>query len=174
MTEMTDINSNIPKPGDILELEFLSINQLVELSSTATISKNQKKKIEKRIKWIEQTPARREKRRERKKSGKCRASKLRTNEKIKTESDFEKRFHIGLDFGHEQQMTQSEMKDLAKQTRRCYQHYRRCHQEVQFYLLDFDSNPNFIQTMERHADGYKSWDVHLAKTILDFNDRSKQ
>jgi len=71
-------------------------------------------------------------------------------------------------------MTQSEMKDLAKQTRRCYQNYRRCHQEVQLYLLDFDSNPNLIQTMEHHADGYKNWDVHSDKTILDFNDKSKQ
>jgi len=168
---MTDVNANIPESGDILELEFLSISELVALSNTSSLSKNQRKKVEKRIKWIEETPVRREKRREKKKTGKCRASKLRSKEKITSDNDFDNRFHVALDFGHGQQMTQSELKDLSKQSRRCYQHYRRSQQEVQLYFLDFKSSSEFIQTMERHADGYKSWDLHVSKSINDYSDQ---
>ena len=56
---------------------------------------------------------------------------------------------MAIDFGHGQSMSQSELKDMAKQTRRCYQHYRRSETEFQLHLLDFDSDRKFIQMMDK-------------------------
>ena len=46
-------------------------------------------------------------------------------------------------------MSQSELKDMAKQARRCYQHYRRSETEFQLHLLDFENDKKFIQMMDK-------------------------
>ena len=122
---------------------------------------NQKKKVAKRINWVDETPQRREKRRAKKKSGAGRASRLRTNEKIKANDRFDQRYHLAIDFGHGQSMSQSELKDMAKQARRCYQHYRRSETEFQLHFLDFEGDKKFIQMMDevrvQHFSNVSSW-----------------
>ena len=56
---------------------------------------------------------------------------------------------MAIDFGHGQSMSQSELKDMAKQARRCYQHYRRSETEFQLHLLDFENDKKFIQMMDK-------------------------
>ena len=112
-------------PGTILELNLLTAEELAGLKNHPNLSVNQRKKCEKRIKWLEAAPQRREKRRLKRSEGKGRPSRLRTKEAIKSDENFEENFHFGIDFGHGAKCTLPELKDMAKQARRCYQNYRR-------------------------------------------------
>ena len=153
------------EPGTILELNLLTIDELIYLKVHPSLSVNQRKKCEKRIKWLQAAPQRREKRKEKRAQGKGRSSRLRTNEKITSTDNFEENYHFGLDFGHEAECTLAELKDMTKQTRRCYQHYRRSETPFQLHLLGIDSNPKFIQMMDIHASGWQSWDCHMNEKL---------
>ena len=162
------------EPGSILELNLLTIDELTILKSNPKLSVNQRKKCEKRIKWLLAAPDRREKRRAKRAEGKGRSSRLRTNETIATKDHFDEFIHLGIDFGHGAPCTLVEWKDMTKQTRRCYQHYRRSERPFQLHLLDMHHNDNFIKMMNIHAAGWEKWDLHMTQRIEDMKEEGTE
>jgi len=159
------------EPGRVLELALLTVDQLNQLKLHPNLSVNQRKKCEKRIKWLLAAPQRREKRRAKRADGKGeKSSRLRTYETIARSDNFDEHIHIALDFGHGAPCNLLEWKDMTKQTRRCYQHYRRSKRAFQLHLLDIRHSENFIKMLEIHAVGWEKWDLHMNESIEDIKE----
>jgi hypothetical protein len=93
--------------------------------------------------------------------------------KITTLENFAENFHIGIDYDTGAEMKDLEMKDLAKQSRWCYQKYRRADKKVQCHMLGLGNKENVPQSrlqklFEAHSIGWKTWDVHNDKSVEDY------
>jgi len=162
------------EPGNIIEILLLSREELDILMKHPKLSKNQKKKVVRRQKWLDQAPARREKRMEKKQQGKLkRIYNYKAN--ITTTEDFDKKFHIGIDFATGAEMRDVEKLDLVKQARWCYQKYRRTENEVQLHLLGLHDEKikNMGAFFDRHSVGWQGWDLHQDKTVTDYVNNGK-
>ena len=156
-------------PNNILELLLLSKEELDVLILHPKLSKNQKKKVMRRNKWLEAAPERIEKRKEKKRQGKLKHKRPKQR-KITTTENFESKFHIGIDFATGAEMVDKEKMDLAKQARWCYQKYRRSENEVQLHFLGFDDEQNegMKKLFDMHSGGWEGWDVHRDKLVTDY------
>jgi len=161
-------------PGNALNLLTVTLDDLEKLLKIGKLSKNQKKKVLKRKKWLVEQPERAKARKEKRKRGQIKSSKIR-GPKITTTENSKENFHIGIDFATGVEMTDHELLDLAKQTRFCYQKYRRSKKQVQFHMLGFDqateSTSGKIEKLldahsggENGSNGWKNWDVHKDPT----------
>ena len=70
-------------PGNILQLLLLTKDELQILLKHPKVSKNQNKKIVKRIKWLDEAENRRAKRKEKRQAGRLKSSKIRGGKKAK-------------------------------------------------------------------------------------------
>ena len=160
------------EPGSVLQLLLLSREELEVLMRHPKISKNQRKKVARRMKWLDETQKRKEKRNEKKKAGKMRSSRIR-KEKIASTQDFEQNYHVAIDFGTGAEMRDSEKMDLAKQSKWCYQKYRRSGEIIQFYFFDVmnEQNDGLRQFFGMHSQGWEGWDMHRIATLEKYKDK---
>ena len=67
-------------------------------------------------------------------------------------------------------MRNSERMDLAKQSRWCYQKYRRSENEVQLHFLGLHDQENEVMRkfFDLHSQGWEGWDLHRDKHVTDY------
>jgi len=170
-------------PGNALNLLTVTLEDLEKLLTVEKLSKNQKKKVLRRQKWLVEQPERAKARKEKRKRGQIKSSKIR-GPKITCLENHDENFHIGIDFATGVEMTDHELLDLAKQTRFCYQKYRRSEKQVQFHMLGFDqavesTSGKIAKLLDAHSggengsNGWKNWDVHKdpTKKVEDYSNK---
>ncbi|CAG5105327.1 Oidioi.mRNA.OKI2018_I69.chr1.g2030.t2.cds [Oikopleura dioica] len=152
-------------PGNALNLLTLSKQEIDRLLTVEKLSKNQRKKILKRQIWLEKQPERAKARREKRKNGQIKSSKIR-GPKITTLENFNENFHLGIDYATEAEMTDHELLDLGdflQQSRRVFATKR--------FDEAFESTSGKLgKLLDAHAggengsNGWKNWDVHKDPT----------
>merc|ERR1719476_129428 len=101
----------------------LTLDEIKVLLESEKVTKNQKKRLLKRQKWIETEPERKTLKKEKR----TKAKQNRTgpyirvyDHELSTDENFDQFLHVGIDFGLNHKMTENEMKDMAKQSQTCY------------------------------------------------------
>lgn len=158
------------------QYQNMTLDDLKKLLGSSDISKNQKKKILKQIKWIENVEERRHNRKEKKKAkalkrknefegGETQVQSQALNkkprkEKISTNSDFEKHVHVAVDLSFSEYMTNLDISKLRKQIAWCYKENRRSTHPVQYHICGLDE-----RTKRGMDQSYVNWDVHFDDEI---------
>jgi len=143
-----------------------STEELNQLLLCESISKNQKKKIRKQIKWNERTEERRLHRKQQKRDRREKArllnksgTKSRLN-KTKTTENFDKLVHVAIDCKYDHLMSDQDLTKLGKQVAWCYKVNRRCEHPVQYHLC------GMTQNLRNHLDPtHPNWDVHYHDSL---------
>ncbi|XP_076800675.1 tRNA methyltransferase 10 homolog A-like [Clavelina lepadiformis] len=149
----------------------MNLEDLKKLLESCEISKNQKKKILKQIKWIESADSRRELRKKRKQRYKEMTkqsikdgtySKRQKLEKITTRDNFDELHHIAVDLSFDKLMTNKDLRKLGKQLGWCYKENRRSQHPVQFHICGLQDR------MRSHLDpSSTNWDVHFDGNVFE-------
>nr|XP_039248390.1 tRNA methyltransferase 10 homolog A-like [Styela clava] len=175
MADSSDIQDSLKHQYRSMKLEDLKA-----LMDDSNISKNQKKKINKQIKWLQNVQDRRERRKEKKKE-KAFKRKIKTDdtpdhssdtanhaskfkkarkEKITTNDNFEKHVHVAVDLSFDDYMTNLDLSKLRKQVSWCYKENRRSTHPVQYHIC------GLTERMKEGMDqSYVNWDVHFDDNI---------
>jgi len=170
MADLADIERKTGpiEEGRTLKIMNLNLDEIKILLGSEKVTKNQKKRLLKRQKWIETEPDRKIQKREKRKK----ARQNRTGPYVRvydhvlsSDENFNQFLHVGIDFGLNHKMTEDEMKDMAKQSQTCYAAYRRLSTATQLHLLGIKP---FIDLYKPFLPGIDNWKIHKEKEIEDF------
>jgi len=153
--------------GTQLQISKLSLDELNALVACERVTKNQKKRITKRIKWLENEDERQAKRREKRKSARKNRTtpfvKIYEHPVCKTREERDQYVCIGLDFGLNGHMIENEVKDMSKQSQTCYSIQRRFEMPSQLFFLEFTDQ--LLQLYQTYLPGIGNWTVNKSDTI---------
>ncbi|KAA0190622.1 hypothetical protein HAZT_HAZT003366 [Hyalella azteca] len=129
------------------------------------ISKRQKKKLEKKQKWLATKEERKQKERERlklkrkaKREAGIELGPSRKLLKLCTMANSNCKQRIVIDMSYDGYMNEKDLCKSVKQLHRCYSSNRRAKNPAQLYVTSFHG-PS-AQIMERN-NGFKNWDIHF-------------
>lgn len=165
-SEMQPNDSEDMQKSTLQNYRGKSMDELNQLLQCNSISKNQKKKIMKQIKWNERIEDRRLHRKQQKKDRKEKArllnkvgTKQRLN-KVTTTENFDKLVHVAIDCKYDHLMSDQDLTKLGKQVAWCYKVNRRCEHPVQYHLCGLSQN------LRSHLDPtHGNWDVHYHDSL---------
>nr|CAB3267255.1 tRNA methyltransferase 10 homolog A-like [Phallusia mammillata] len=166
-----DTNSTDGKSSDdgiLMDHNYrkMTMTELKDMLGNEKVSKNQKKKINKQIKWLETADARKALRKKRKVKHKekniAEGRKRPKFETITTVEDFHLLCHIAVDLSFDKLMTNRDIQKLGKQIAWCYKENRRSTHPVQYHICGLE------ERLGSSLDpSYKNWDVHFDKAPLE-------
>ena len=89
---------------------------------------------------------------------------------------FSENYHIGVDYATGAEMRDSEMLDLVRQAKWCYQKYRRVEDQntVQYHMLgvsDENKDKKVRKFLNQFTPGWELWDAHKDKRVEDFKEK---
>lgn len=170
--EKIELKTGPIEPGKQLKIMNLSMEEIKVLLDSEKVAKNQKKRLLKRQKWLENEPERKvQKREKRKKARQNRTAPYAKvyDHELSTEQNFENFLHIGIDFGLNERMTEDEMKDMAKQSQTCYAYCRRLPTATQLHLLGIEP---FLDQYKPFLPGIMNWKIHKNETIENYLEKA--
>ncbi|XP_026689830.2 tRNA methyltransferase 10 homolog A-like [Ciona intestinalis] len=172
MTETDNLEEktkNVEEDDSVLlkhKYQNKTLEELRLLLADGTISKNQKKKINKQVKWLESADERKEHRKKRKliykERNKLNGTKKRKLEKITTTENFESHYHVAIDASFNEIMTIRDLGKLGKQIAWSYKENRRSSCPVQYHLCGLQGK------LKACLDpSHENWDMHFDADILE-------
>ncbi|CAN8019224.1 unnamed protein product [Ixodes persulcatus] len=155
-------DSNQPASKEVFNSMTLDELQTYLASKGDDISKNQRKKLMRRIEWLKHKPERKaqqkEKRKRKKEATKETADVKRP--KITKMEESSCKIRVAIDLSLDKLMTEKERGKSLKQLQRCYSLNRRACNPVRLYLTGIAGS--FKQSAAL-INGFNNWDVHFSE-----------
>lgn len=155
-------DSNQPASKEVFNSMTLDELQTYLANKGDDISKNQRKKLMRRIEWLKHKPERKaqqkEKRKRKKEATKETADVKRS--KITKMEESSCKIRVAIDLSLDKLMTEKERGKSLKQLQRCYSLNRRACNPVRLYLTGIAGS--FKQSAAL-INGFNNWDVHFSE-----------